>query len=268
MVDLSDDTFRIEGVTIGRGGPCWPGLLLMDRPYLGPDGKETTGVSFVSRERTQEAIRFCAERGLRLNIVTAGRGEHDEYLEDLEALGTAPLEADGRAWLVQHIYVIAEQQARRFAALGIGATTSMSFSWGKGEMIAERIGEDTLPDLVPLRRLLDSGLRVGCGTDWGPRNVFEHMALAVEPVYAASGRTAPTPGIAREEALAMWTREAAGVLGWDGIGTIEAGGHADLVVVDRDPVTCPLDRLPDTHVQATLLGGKVVHGGFQEEIEP
>ena len=263
MVELGDERFRIDGLTIGRGGPCWPGLLLLDRPYLGPDGEQTEGVSFVSRERAAEAIRFCAERGLRLNIVTAGTGEHDEYLEDLEALGRPALETEGRPWIVQHIYVIREAQARRFAALGIDATTSMSFSWGKGEMIAERVGEDALADLVPLRRLLDAGLRVGCGTDWGPKNVFEQIALAVEPVYAASGRAAAAPGIAREEALAMWTREAAAVLRWEGIGTIEPGNRADLAIVDRDPIDCPLDELAATRVLATLLDGEPVHGSLE-----
>jgi predicted amidohydrolase YtcJ len=264
MVDLSDEKLRIEGLTIGRGGPCWPGLLLMDRPYRGPFGGKTEGVSFVSRERAERAIRFCAERDLRLNIVTAGTGEHDEYLEDLAALGEVP-RVNGRSWIVQHIYVIREDQARRFAELGLDATTSMSFSWGKGEMIRERIGEDALADLVPLQRLLDAGLRVACGTDWGPKNVFEQIALAVEPVYAASNRQAATRGIARDAALAMWTSEAAGVLGWEGIGTIEPGNHADLIVVDRDPITCPLDELPETRVHATLLGGEPVHGGLQEE---
>jgi predicted amidohydrolase YtcJ len=266
MVDLSDDHLRIDGVTVGRGGPCWPGLLLMDRPYRGPFGEETSGVSFVSRERAQRAIRFCADRDLRLNIVTAGTGEHDEYLEDLEALGVSELGADGRAWIVQHIYLIHERQARRFAELGIDATTSMSFSWGKGELIRERIGEDALSDLVPLQRLLDAGLRVGCGSDWGPKNVFEQIALAIEPVYAASNRQAATPGIARDAALGMWTREAARVIGWEGIGTIEPGNQADLILVDRDPLTCPLDQLPGTEVRATLLGGETVHGGLVEEV--
>jgi predicted amidohydrolase YtcJ len=263
MVDLDDDWLRIDGVTIGRGGPCWPGLLLMDRPYRGPFGDETTGVSFISRERANRAICFCAERGLRLNIVTAGTGEHEEYLEDLEALGDPGLAADGRPWIVQHIYLIREEQARRFAKLGIDATTSMSFSWGKGEMIRERVGADVLDDLVPLRRLLDAGLRVGCGSDWGPKNVFEQIALAVEPVYAASGRAAATPGIARAAALAMWTGDAAAVLGWDGIGTIEPGSYADLIVVDRDPLTCALHDLPETQVRATLVGGEAVHGGLE-----
>jgi hypothetical protein len=260
FVTLDDDLLRIDGLTLSRGGPCWPGFILMREPYLGPDGEPTTGRSFVSPERAAGAMRFCHEHGVRLNLVTAGLAEHDDHLDALEALGAAPLCAGDRAWLLQHLYFMEARQAERFAGLGFDATTSMSFSWGKGELVRERFGEALLEDLIPLRRLLDAGLRIGCGTDWGPKNVFEHLALAIEPVYAASGAPAPTPGVTRDEALAMWTRDAAAVLGWDGIGMLAPGNHADLVVVDRDPLTCPLDDLAGTHVLTTVLGGEVVSG--------
>jgi hypothetical protein len=45
---------------------------------------------------------------------------------------------------------------------------------------------------------------VGCGSDWGPKNVFEHITLAVE----RPGREA-AQAVTREEALATWTRDAA-----------------------------------------------------------
>ena len=260
MVQREDELLRIDGLTIGRGGPCGPGLTLMREPYKGPYGDPTTGVSFVSAERAEEAIRFAHERGLRLNIVTAGTAEHDDYLDVLESLDGSPLEADGRAWLLQHLYFVEPEQARRMAALGLDATTSMSFSWGKGELVRERIGEEMLENLIPLQRLLDAGMRVGCGSDWGPKNVFEHIALAVEPTYAGSGASAPTPGVTREQALAMWTREAAHVLRWERIGSLQPGYRADVCVVDRDPLHSPVEELPDAEVLATLLGGETVYG--------
>ena len=58
----------------------------------------------------------------------------------------------------------------------------------------------------------------------------------------------------------MWTREAARVLRWDGIGSIEPGKHADLVNVDRDLLTCPLQDLAGTRIVTTMLGGRTVHG--------
>ncbi len=260
IADRSDDLFRIDGVTVSPYGPCWPGFTLMREPYLDPYGAQTTGQPALSPQRVEQAIRFCHDQGVRLNIVASGLAELDSHLEQLEALGQAPLGTQERAWLLQHFYFAEPDLVRRFAALGLDVTTTMSFSWGKGEVVRERFGERFLDDFIPLARLLEHGLHVAAGTDWGPKNVFEHIALAVEPYYAASGHNATTPGISRQQALDMWTREAAHVLRWERIGSLEPGNHADLVIVDRDPLTCPLADLPGTRVITTMLGGQLVAG--------
>jgi predicted amidohydrolase YtcJ len=259
IVDRSDELLRIDGLTVSRGGPCWPGFLLMREPYSGPYGEQTTGRSFVSSEKAERAISFCADRGLRLNLVSAGLAEHDEYLEQLERLAASRSEA--RRWILQHGYFLTERQARGFAAAGFDATTSMSFSWGKGELFSERIGDHVLGDLIPLKRLLQSGMRVGCGSDWGPKNIFEQIRLAITHEFAASGRRndGPAQAVDRRQALEMWTREAARVLDWQGIGVLAPGFHADLAILDRDPLSCPLEDLPGTKVLATYLAGEVVH---------
>jgi predicted amidohydrolase YtcJ len=41
-------------------------------------------------------------------------------------------------------------------------------------------------------------------------------------------------------------------------GSLEKGKLADLILLDRDPLTCPIDDLPQTKVLKTWLGGKVV----------
>jgi predicted amidohydrolase YtcJ len=260
IADLSDDMFRIDGVTVSPYGPCWPGFTLMREPYLDPYGAPTTGRPAISPQKVEEAIRFCHAQGVRLNIAASGLAELDSHLDQLEALGQAPLGTQGRAWLLQHFYFAEPELVRRVASLGLDLTTTMSFSWGKGEMVRERFGEHLLEDFIPLARLLDGGLHIAAGTDWGPKNVFEHIALAVDPRYAASGQKAATPGISRQQALDMWTREAAHVLRWEGIGSLEPGSHADLAIVDQDPLTCPIDDLPGTQVITTFLSGQTVAG--------
>jgi predicted amidohydrolase YtcJ len=42
-------------------------------------------------------------------------------------------------------------------------------------------------------------------------------------------------------------------------GRLVPGQLADLVVLNRDPVTCPSDELADIQVVATMLGGRWVH---------
>ncbi len=259
LVDRSDDLFRVDGVTVSRGGPCWPGFMLMREPYTGPYGDLTRGVSFIPKEWCEVAMRFAAEHHLRLNVVVAGSAEHDEYLDQLEAVDRDH-GIRGRHWIMQHAFFVDAEQARRYAALGIDVTTSMSFSWGKGDMFVERMGADVLPDLIPLRRLLDAGCRVACGTDWGPKNVFEHVALGTTHAFCGSGRRndGPAQVVTRAESLAMWTREAGRILAWDGIGTLAVGSHADLVVVDRDPLSCPVEDLPATRVLRTVLAGRTI----------
>jgi predicted amidohydrolase YtcJ len=242
VVQRSDEMLRIDGITLGRGGPCWPGFVLMREPYAGPYGERTTGRSFVSRERARRAIEFCAARGLRLNIVSAGLAEHDEHLDDVEATDSVP-----RGWILQHGYFLEPEQIRRYAAAGFDVTTSIGFHWGKQQMIRERFGERLLDRFIPLRKLADSGMTIGCGSDWGPKNIFEQLAIACEH------------RLTRDESLATWTRDAARVLRWDGVGTLSPGAYADLIVVDRNPLTAPLDELPATRVLATMLGGTTVH---------
>jgi len=259
LVDTGDDWLRVDGVTVSRGGPCWPGFLLMRDEYRGPYGEPTRGRSFIPPEWCEVAMRYCAEHDLRLNMVVTGNAEHDAYLDQLEGVDR-DLGVRGRRWLLQHVFFLEPAQARRYAALGIEATTSMSFSWGKGDLFVERIGAHMLPHLIPLRRMLDAGMAVACGTDWGPKNVFEHLALAVTHVFAGSGRRndGPAQRVTRAEALAMWTAAAGRILGWDGVGTLAPGSHADLIVVDRDPLECPLETLAATRVLRTLVGGRVV----------
>jgi hypothetical protein len=233
--------------------------MLMREPYKGPYGDMTRGVSFIPTEWCELAMRFAAEHRLRMNVVVAGSGEHDEYLDQLERVDREH-GIKGRHWIMQHAFFVDEAQARRYAALGIDITTSMSFSWGKGDMFIERMGEHVLKDLIPLKRLKDAGCLVACGSDWGPKNIFEHVALGTTHEFCGSGRRndGPAQKVTRAESLAMWTREAARILQWEGVGTLAVGSHADLIVVDRDPLTCPVESLPGTQVLRTQLGGRTI----------
>jgi len=256
--ELDGDLVRQQGITIQLGGPCWPGLMLTDKPYRGPDGKLTTGHDFIGPEKSRRLVEFCAEHDLRLNVVAVTDLEHDRWLSLFEK---NPRREAAPRWMLQHAFFMTEENCRRYFAQSVDVTTSMSFTAGKGDVFAERIGESCLEDLIPLGRMLRAGLRVGCGSDWGPKNVFEHIWLGMTHRFDGSDRSnrGEAQKVSREEAFDMWTGGAAAALGWEGIGTLLPGHHADLVIVDRDPVSCPLDDLPETEVRATMLGGRFVY---------
>ena len=64
----------------------------------------------------------------------------------------------------------------------------------------------------------------------------------------------------REEAIRAYTVNGAYLTFEEDLkGSLETGKLADLIIIDRDILTCPEDDIKDTKVLATYLGGKVVY---------
>ncbi|WP_433710215.1 amidohydrolase [Nocardia sp. CA-084685] len=261
MRSLDDDWFRVDGITATITGPFGPGIGRMDAGYRDAYGRTTTGVRKVSVEKTRLFYEFCAEHGLRLNVLSLTPDEHEENLALTREM-MAKHNLTSVPWIVQHGILISPEHIRQFAELGFSMTASLSFTFGKGDMIADRMGEDKLELLNPLRHLIDSGMPLAASMDWGPTNPFEQMQLAVTHRFSPpSDRCNAGPGqvISRAEAFDMWTSGGSDVLGWNGIGRLTPGSYADLAILDRNPITCDIDALPATQVLRTIVGGRIVH---------
>ena len=258
--DATDDLFRIAGMTISPDGPCFAGHFAMHETYADPFGRPTKGNRFVSLEKEELFVRFCAQNGIRANICIGSYREHDDFLEIAERVVTEH-DFRGQNWILQHAITISPDHVRRYKELGFQITTSVGFAWGKGAMYDERIGRHVWRDMVPLRRLLDAGLDVAGGSDWGPKSPWEQIALAETHEIAGTAlrNDGPDQVITRQESLAMWTTIAAKIMDWNDIGSIRPGNRADLIFVDRDPSTCDPEELKQTLVHRTLLAGSIVH---------
>lgn len=259
-IELDHPTFRFNGVSMMWDGYCFGGAQMMRAPYMDVYGCLTHGHRHITPEKAEHVVRFCADRKIRLNILAMGTGAHEEVLELLERLAPACRFQDLN-WVLVHATTIEAEQVRRYERLGFAHTTSMTFCWGEGALILRSMGAGVLDDLVPLRRFFDAGMPVGGGSDWGPKNVWEHVQLSLTHEFGETGfrNTGPNQKISRMEALAMFTRDAAKVMRWPEIGTVEDGTAADIVIVDRDPSTCDVDDIAGTKVLKTIFGGETVY---------
>jgi predicted amidohydrolase YtcJ len=74
------------------------------------------------------------------------------------------------------------------------------------------------------------------------------------------GRKVNRQTITREEALIAHTRsDARFVFQESNLGSIQPGRYADLLVLDRDYLTIPADRIKDIKPPLTMVGGKIVY---------
>ena len=127
--------------------------------------------------------------------------------------------------------------------------------------------------LAAARALLDTGVRVGIGTDActcsDNLNMFEAMRIA--SMVSRVQELDYERWLATGEILDMATRGSAGVLGLDGdIGAIEPGRKADVVFLDlghvnyvplNDPVNQVVHGEDGTGVESVMIGGRMVLEG-------
>ena len=260
MTELNDEWLRFDGITSCTYGPCNCAYIYWPAGYKDAYGRPTTGRRMVPLDTTRMAFEFCAEHGLRLNLCAVSPAEIDDHLAMTDEV-MAKYGLDRTGWVVQHGFLIREDQAKALAQRGFDMTVSMSFTFGKGDTIAERFPADALPLLNPLRHIIDAGLAPAGGMDWGPNNPWEQMQLAVTHKRYPSGlnNAGPAQVITRAEAFDMWTVNGAKVLRWEGLGALAPGNYADIAIVDRNPITCDLDDLSHTRVLRTHVGGRIVH---------
>jgi predicted amidohydrolase YtcJ len=118
--------------------------------------------------------------------------------------------------------------------------------------------------LWPVRDVVESGANVVAGSDWpvvpsvNPWLAFE--TLVTRQVPGATGDPINAgQRISREQALGILTRNGAAEMGrLDLGGTIEPGKLADLIIVDRNPMTVPVGQIHRTRVLATYIKSEQV----------
>ena len=124
---------------------------------------------------------------------------------------------------------------------------------------------------IPLRAYLDAGVIVSDSSDHmigfdknkavNPYNPFLTMWIALTRRTARGGRLYEVPErVNRQEALKMHTIWPAYLQFADDVkGSIEAGKLADVIVIDRDYLTCAESQIKDIEPVMTILDGKVVY---------
>src|SRR5258707_15308460 len=125
-----------------------------------------------------------------------------------------------------------------------------------------KVQGDKAWDMPPFRRIQDSGIHWGLGSDATAvttSNPFYTLSFAVTG-RMIGGRPVNRQTITREEALIAHTRSNAVFLFQEGnLGSLAPGKYADLLMLDRDYLTVPADQILGIKPLLTMVGGKMVY---------
>jgi hypothetical protein len=200
-----------------------------------------------------------AAKGLYVNSHVEMEAAIDAFLDAYEAINKVhPIK--GLRWTFSHLDQVTEAQLERMKRLGMGAQIH-SRPLIQGALM-HKVHGDKAWDMPPFRRVQDSGIHWGLGSDATAvttSNPFYTLSLAVTGEMIG-GRKVNRQTISREEALIAHTRSNAWFLFQEGnIGSLTVGRYADLLVLDRDYLTVPEGEIKDIRPLMTMVGGKVVY---------
>ena len=248
-----DDYLRIEGINLGGyADTTVADIIAAGYPY---DQWAGHFYQAMTQERFVRLGTEAARLGLRVNCVVSRDLEY--ALSAYEAIDREVPIRD-RRWVVIHVNQASDDQIRRMRALGVIATVVPGFLW----MAGDRYGLDKLGgEGIPIRRMLDAGVTVALSTDGVPYSMLWTAWEAIARWDEDAQRPLGASELTREEALRM-AAQSGYALTWneDRYGSLEAGKVADMIVLEEDPLTCPLDRLKDIKIERTFLAGRQVFG--------
>jgi predicted amidohydrolase YtcJ len=93
-----------------------------------------------------------------------------------------------------------------------------------------------------------------------PWNPWLGIETAVTRVTEGGTVLLPDERLSREEAVRLYTVNNAYLNREEKEkGSLEVGKLADLIVIDRDVLTCPADTIRQTRVVYTVVGGRIVY---------
>jgi predicted amidohydrolase YtcJ len=147
--------------------------------------------------------------------------------------------------------------------MGVVVASQPSFLYYLGESYHENVGDERSKWLKPHRAWIDNGITVAAGTDSPvtPYLPFPSLWTSIARRTEVLGTQMGTEQkVTRAEAIRMYTINGAYHTFEEELkGSIEPGKLADMIIIDRDILTCPEDDIRDTKILRTILGGKTVY---------
>ena len=273
---VGDHWVRIGPLKVFLDGGMLNGTAFMREPWgVGPAYQITEpayrGLLFIPPDRLAIIAEEAARRGWCMTAHAAGEAASDELLTAYEKADRAVGGVRGNHWLITHANFTSDANLKRCARLGVGADLQPAWIYEDGRTLLNVLGPERMVWFHPYRKWLDAGVVIGGGSDHmirtdplastNPWDPWLGIWIAVTRHVRGDKPLNVDQRLTRLEALRLYTINNALLHAEDrDKGTIEPGKLADLILVDRDPLTCPVEDLRTTRVIWTMVGGKVVFG--------
>jgi predicted amidohydrolase YtcJ len=256
------DRVWIRAIKITADGALGSRGAALLEPYS--DDPHNSGLVITGEQRIRDVAVRALQEGFQLNVHAIGDWGNRLVLNAFEsALQQVPT-ADHR-FRVEHAQVLHFQDIPRFAELDVIPSMQGSHQTSDMYWAIDRLGWTRVQGAYAWRTLLNTGVVVPNGSDFpvespNPLISFKAFVTRQDENGWPAGGWFPDERTTRGEALKSMTLWPAYAGFMDDVsGSLSPGKFADFVVLDQDIMAVAPERILDTQVLMTVLGGQVVY---------
>ncbi len=269
------EMLQLIGVKTFLDGGMLTGSAYMREPWgvskiYSIDDPRYRGVKFIDDEKLAPIVQAAVESNLQFTAHSVGDGAIHALLDAYAKVNENMPIAKTRPCLT-HSNFMSAAAVDQMVKLGVVADIQPAWLYSDTRVLQAQFGYDRLRYFQPLATIFKQGAIAGGGSDHMQKigslrsinfyNPFLAMSTAItRRARNYEGQLHPEEALTREQAIKFYTWNNAYLLFQEeNFGSLEVGKLADMVIVDRDLLTCPIDELKDTQVLKTYLGGKLVY---------
>jgi predicted amidohydrolase YtcJ len=270
---VGDDWVRIGPLKVFLDGGVLIGTAYMREPWgcgktYQISDQNYRGLLNVKPELLNPFYLEAAKRGWQLAAHCTGEASMDVLLDCYQSI-QKELDIRGRRFEICHANFQSAQNLARCRELGVVADMQPAWLYKDGASLLQTLGGRRMKWFQAFRTCLDSGITIGGGSDHmvgldsfdatNPWNPWLGIWVTLTRQTERGAVQNPRERLTREQAIRFYTINNAKLnFEEDRKGSLETGKYADLIMIDRDILHCPIDDVRGTKVLLTMVGGKVV----------
>ena len=252
---------RIAGLKLIGDGSISGKTAWLREPYLGTG---ECGMPVYSDESLEKAIEFAKKAGCQISVHAMGGQAIDRIVDRI--CGEEDWTDGSVPYLrVEHLTEPSEHAMQKASEKGFAFASQPIFEYCEIETYRANMDQERLEHIYPHRTELEHGIRLCFSTDapatsWAvPSDPFPNLKSAVTRRAYDGTDIGQSERVDIETAIMLYTKNAAEVCGFAGLGQLAEGYSADFAVLSEDIFTADPDRIDRIRVEETFIRGERVY---------
>jgi predicted amidohydrolase YtcJ len=268
-----DEMVRIGPIKLFLDGGMLNGTAYMRQPWPKGETYQITedgyrGLLFLTPDQLKMVLEEGVRRKWQMTAHTAGEGAMDVLMDAYEQVNRMVPIKDLRC-CITHANFPSKRNLELCRDLGVCADVQPAWLWKDGATLHRVLGDDRVRWFQPYKTWMEY-TTIGGGSDHmirldsldavNPWNPWLALWTTLTRKTERGAALMPEEALSREQAIRLYTINNAYLHNeekWKG--SLQVGKVADMILIDRDVMTCPVDEVRKVLVLWTMVDGKLVY---------